>query len=50
MKVKLIIIDSHDVQNPRETAEYFITPDSMTHMDKWTYSPPECKRVIETVF
>ncbi len=50
MKVKLIIIDSHDVQGSMENAEYFITPDITTHIDKWLYSPPTCKRVIETVF
>ena len=50
MKIKLIIIDSHDTPGSPEPPEYFITPDLTTHIDKWTYSPSECKRLIETVF
>ncbi len=50
MKVKLIIIDSHDAQGPKEAPEYFITPDLTAHIDRWIYSPAECKRTIETIF
>ena len=50
MKIKLIIIDSHDAPLPSEPLKYFIDTDTVTHMDSWTYSPPSCKRVIETVF
>ncbi|MBQ7333048.1 MAG: 30S ribosomal protein S1, partial [Clostridia bacterium] len=50
MKIKLIIIDSHDA--PRETAplEYFVDTENITHIDSWTYSPPGCKKVIESIF
>lgn len=50
MKIKLIIIDSHDSEEYPEELEYFIDPDSVTHIDSWQYSPPNCKKVIESVF
>ena len=50
MKIKLIIIDSQDAAEYPEQLEYFIDTDSITHIDYWQYSPPNCKRVIETVF
>lgn len=50
MKIKLIIIDSHDEEEYPEQLEYFIDTDIVTHIDSWQYSPPNCKKVIETVF
>lgn len=50
MKIKLIIIDSHDIQEYPEQLEYFIDTENVTHIDSWQYSPPNCKKVIETVF
>lgn len=50
MKIKLIIIDSQDANEYPEELEYFIDTDSVTHIDYWQYSPPNCKKVIETVF
>ena len=50
MKIKLIIIDSHDAEEYPEQLEYFIDPESVTHLNRWQYSPPNCKKVIETVF
>ena len=50
MKIKLIIIDSHDSQKLHEPLEYFIDTDTVTHIDSWVYSPPSCKRIIESVF
>lgn len=50
MKIKLIIIDSHDAKAPRAPLEYFIDTDSVTHIDSWIYSPPSCKKIIESVF
>ena len=50
MKIKLIIIDSHDTDEYPEQLEYFIDTDSVTHIDSWQYSPPNCKKVIESVF
>ena len=50
MKIKLIIIDSHDSDEYPEQLEYFIDTNSITHIDSWQYSPPNCKKVIESVF
>lgn len=50
MKIKLIIIDSHDAPVYPEPLEYFIDTGSVTHIDSWTYSPPNCKKVIESIF
>ena len=48
MKVKLIIVDSfkEEKQTIKEP-EYFV---SAPHIDKWTYSPENAKKQIETVF
>lgn len=50
MKIKLIIIDSHDAPTHPEPLEYFIDTDTVTHIDSWIYSPPSCKKVIESIF
>ena len=50
MKIKLIIIDTRDTTEPIEPLEYFIDTEKTTHITSWQYSPPSCKRVIETVF
>ena len=50
MKIKLIIIDAHDAPECPEPLEYFVDTDSVTHIDSWLYSPPGCKKVIESVF
>ena len=50
MKIKLIIIDSHDSPEFYEPLKYFIDTEKVSHIDSWTYSPSSSKRVIETVF
>ena len=50
MKIKLIIIDTHDLPVCAEPPEYFLDVDTVTHIDSWQYSPPECKRVIASIF
>ncbi len=50
MKIKLIIIDSHDCPIYPEPLEYFIDIGKVTHIDSWVYSPPSSKRIIESVF
>ena len=50
MKIKLIIIDAHDAPTRPEPLEYFIDTNSVTHIDSWLYSPPSCKKVIESIF
>ena len=48
--IKLIIIDSHDTEEYPAQLEYFIDTDSVKHIDSWQYSPPNCKKVIESIF
>ncbi len=50
MKIKLIIIDSEDIEEYPAQLEYFIDTDSVRHIERWKYSPPGCERVIESVF
>ena len=50
MKIKLIIIDSHDEPEYPEQLEYFIDTDTVTHIDSWQSSPPGCRKIIESVF
>ncbi len=47
MKIKLIIIDNFGEPHVPTVPEYFITHG---HMERFTYSPPECNRLIETEF
>lgn len=50
MKIKLIIIDTHDSPVYPEPLEYFIDTSTVTHIDSWKYSPLGCKKVIESIF
>ncbi len=47
MKLKLVLIDTQDLQELPPPLHYFITEG---HIDRWLYSPPACGKVIETVF
>ena len=49
MKVKLIIVDVFDSDEPPAPPEYFIAPD-VNHIDRWRYTSALSDRVIETVF
>ena len=49
MKLKLVLIDSTRAETvPQRSVSGY--PDSVTHIDRWRYSPECCPRVIETVF
>ena len=50
MKIKLIIIDSHDAPLYREPLEYFLDTDRITHIDSWVYSPKNSKKVVQSIF
>ena len=50
MKIKLIIIDAYDAPRAHEPLEYFIDTEICERVSSWVYSPPSCKRVIETIF
>ena len=47
MKVKLILVDSFDSEEPLAPLSYYIKEG---HLDRFTYSPPSSSRIIETVF
>ncbi len=46
MKVKLIVIDSFENDGPAPYDYYF----DGEHIDKFTYSPSDCEKIIETLF
>ena len=49
MKIKLVMIDlcgKADVTPCR----YFVDTDAVRHMERWRYSPEECRRTVETEF
>lgn len=47
MKIKLIIIDTFDYKYNPQTPEYF---SDESHIYKFTYSPENCEKLIETTF
>lgn len=47
MKIKLIIIDTFEKRLTPSQPEYFYHGD---HMDRFLYSPQNCKKTVETVF
>lgn len=50
MKVKLVLIGECERSDNNKKEQYYIDCDKIEHIDHWRYSPPECERVIETVF
>lgn len=51
MKIKLVIIDTYDVEPKKITKkDYFIDTDNTKHIDYWKYSPDACDKIIETIF
>jgi len=47
MKVKLVIVDSQSDNQEINSIYYYETGE---HISEWIYSPPECPKVIRTVF
>lgn len=47
MKIKLIVIDTFDTENPPQTPKYFYDDSSIS---EFLYSPPTCDKVIMTKF
>jgi hypothetical protein len=50
MKIKLVLIDINPSSNDRTPLQYFMDTSITTHIDRWIYSPPQCARIIESVF
>ena len=47
MKLKLVILDVGEPAPPQRKFDYYKKDG---RIDRWVYSPPECKKIIETVF
>lgn len=47
MKIKLIIVDAFDGENPPSPLCYYVTEG---HLDRWQYSPDCCRKSISTDF
>ena len=47
MKIKLVIIDTYSADSQPLPINYFI---KQGHIDYWRYSPPECPKLIESIF
>ena len=50
MKIKLILIDTAAEREPAAPMRTFIDTERIRHIDRFVYSPPESRRLIETVF
>ncbi len=51
MKIKLVIIDTYDVEKQTQGGEFFMFDFEKTkHISSWKYSPEVCDRVIETKY
>lgn len=48
MKIKLVVIDAGKRESTVSAPKYFIGNE--THIERWIYSPSECKKVIESIF
>ena len=50
MKIKLVIIDAYKGNAPKERLKYYIDTESVSHIDRWRYSPEGNAKLIESVF
>jgi len=50
MKIKLVLIDTYKTKVPVPPLEYFIDTNTVSHIDRWCYSPKSSTRIIESVF
>ena len=50
MKIKLVLIDSYGGSLPSQKLKYYVDCNTVSHIDRWQYSPPQASKIIETVF
>lgn len=50
MKIKLVLIDTYKTKVPLSPLEYFIDTNTVSHIDRWRYSPKTSARIIESIF
>lgn len=50
MKIKLVIIDTHEKEGVRQKNQYFVDTKRINHISYWRYSPKNCSKVVESKF
>lgn len=50
MKIKLVMIDSYKGDLPSKKIKYFVDTSTVTHIDRWRYSPEGSRKIIESIF
>ena len=50
MKIKLVLIDIGEKITEAPPIKYFINSSHTKHIDRWTYSPPVCEKIINSEF
>ncbi len=50
MKIKLALVDSYKGMTAASPLHYYISLPSVSHLDRWVYSPVDARRTVETVF
>lgn len=50
MKIKLVLINVCDALPTRQSINYYIDCERVTHIDRWRYSPEGAQKVIESIF
>ena len=50
MKIKLVLVDSYKGEIVTPKLQYFTDCEHTQHIDYWRYSPPQCSKIVETVF
>ena len=50
MKIKLVLIDGEANGVPPTKPRYYLDPHTVTHLDRWVYSPENARKLVETVF
>ncbi|MBQ9785338.1 MAG: 30S ribosomal protein S1 [Clostridia bacterium] len=50
MKIKLVLINADGAASSAVPLRLFVDPAATPHLDRWRYSPAECRRIVETCF
>ena len=50
MKIKLVLIDTCPAESEKIKIKYYIDCNNVDHISSWRYSPPNCHKIIETLF
>ena len=50
MKIKLVLVDTGEKSIDAPPLKYYISSARTKHIDRWTYSPPVCEKIINSEF